>query len=315
VAIASGAAIVIATIAVHSFSGADAGERATDLVRRELTTEGLARHRADFELSKAALEQLYLEALPAFALELGLTPAEFEQQVLSRYPTLAQLAPAEVRAAGYEFAEGIVANLENHQTDFVQADAIPVGWLPMTAGPWLAVAFGAVLVAAGLLTLLRPSRLALWLIAVLGIALIVGPLVVRFPQKASAARDLLESLTFSTELAAETRVLMETAEAATVEVEERLFPDMAAALEMTPAQLDALVAQRYPAIATARGQFDEVFQRYEVRVQIRERAVGIVPEAQRYPLTAVSWWAFVPGALTALAAGAALARRSRRSAA
>jgi hypothetical protein len=308
VAIASGAAIVIATIAVHSFSSADAGERSTDLVRSELTAQGLARHRADFDLTKAAVEQLYGQAFPAFAQRLGMTPTQFDQQVLPRYPAVAQFAPVERRDAALRFAERVLMNLERHEQDFADADAIPVSWLPMSLAPWLAVLVGIVLVAAGAIVLVRPSRLVLAVVAAIGLALVIGPLVTRFPQKANAAKDLLDSLTFSDALAAKTRAFVESGKAATDQLEHRAFPDLAAALNMTPAQLDEFVSQRFPAIATARSQFDDVFRRYDRRARIREVGVSLVPKAQRYPLTAVVWWALVPGILIALTAGVAVWR-------
>jgi hypothetical protein len=308
VALAAGATIVIGTIAIGSFSRADAGEAATDLVRSEMTPQGLARHRADFEIATSATEELYSEAFPAIAAELGLSPDEFEQQVQLRYPAIAEFLSEERRDEAYAFAEGIVANLELHQEDFAQADAIPVSWMPMDLGPWLAIALGGLLAVVGLVTLLRPSPVAVATIALIGLALVVGPLVTRFPQKAVAARDLLDSLTFTEELSAETRDLKEAGDAATEELEQRLVPDVAAALGITAAEFDSIIDARFPAIARASPQFEEIFDRYEARVRIREQGLHVIPVAADYPLASIAWWAVGLGALTAVAAGVALFR-------
>lgn len=311
VAIASGAAIVIGTIATKSFSRADAGQAATDLVRPEMTPDGLAQHRADFEIATAAVEELYAEAFPVLAAEVSLTPEEFEQQIEANYPAVGEFISSERREEAYAFAEAIVANLERHQEDFEEADAIPVSWMTMDVGPWLAVALGAVLALAGVIAVLRPSRLALAIVAVLGLALVVGPLVTRFPQKAYATRDLLDSLTFSTELAAETRALGDAANAATEELNQELLPDIATALGLTQTELDERIAESFPAIARAGPQFDEIFQRYDARIRIREEGTDVIPIAAAYPLTEIGWFAIGLGALTAVPAIAALVARSR----
>jgi hypothetical protein len=306
VAAASGLAFVGGTLAADTFSRADAGEAATDLVRPELEPAGLAAHRADFELTRAATDELYAAALPGFAADLGLSPAQFETQVLPGYPAVAALADPAVRADTLAFAEGIVANLEAHQHDFEEADDIPVGWLPMTAGPWVAVVIGMVLVVAGVWVALRPTAAPLVVVAVLGLAAVIGPIAVRYPQKAAAADDLLATLNVTPEIAARTRDLLESAEAAQAELEQRLFPDVAAARGMSAAAFDADLAARFPAVAEGRVEFPGVFERYEVRVQIREGGLAVIPEAKRFPLEAVTWWSVVPGALTAVAAIAAL---------
>ena len=145
VAILCGLTLVLAIIASSTFSRADDGQRATDLVRAELTRQGLARHRADYELAKNGVQQFYDEALPAFAMQLGITPQAFGQIVEARYPAVGKLADPSVRAQSFTLADSIVTNLERHQHDFEEADAIPVSWLPMTVGPWVGVVVGVAL--------------------------------------------------------------------------------------------------------------------------------------------------------------------------
>jgi hypothetical protein len=306
----------VATLVARTPSRADAGEAATDLVRPELTEDGLASHRADFELTRAATDALYEELLPAYADELGFSPAVFASEVLPGYPALAALADPAARADTYRFAEGIVANLEAHQDDFAEADAIPVGWLPMTAGPWVALAAAALVVGAGAWAALRGGRAPLVTLVVLGALAVVGPLAARYPQKADAADDLLATLDVTPEIAAQTRELLVTAQDAQAELEGRFLPDLASGLGLTQPELDADIATRFPAVATGRDELPAVFARYERRVEIREGGLEVIPEAKRFPLGAVTWWAVVPGALLALAAGIALvtARTGRAAA-
>ena len=306
VAILCGLTLVLAIIASSTFSRADDGQRATDLVRAELTRQGLARHRADYELAKNGVQQFYDEALPAFAMQLGITPQAFGQIVEARYPAVGKLADPSVRAQSFTLADSIVTNLERHQHDFEEADAIPVSWLPMTVGPWVGVVVGVALMLTGVWALIRRTRLPLALIGVLGLLLIVGPLITRFPQKADAAERLLGTLNVTPAIAAHTRDVLEAAGAALDETDQRLFPDVAAQLHETPQQLDATIAERFPAVARLRAQEAAVYRRYERRVEIREAGLKVIPEAKKFPLQSAFWWTVVPGALAVIASALAL---------
>jgi hypothetical protein len=311
VALLCGSAVLIAILVGQTFDRADAGEQATDLVRSELGPEGLRRHRADLELVRAAFDDLEA-ALPSFAAALRTDPAEFEQSVTTEYPAVGAILDDERREEGLRFAEGIVSNLEQHREDFAEADDIPVPWLPMTAGPWVGTLLAAGLVGTGLWGLLRPGAAPVVATAVLALVAIVGPLAVRFPQKATAADRLLDTLNVTPAIAAETRDILEGARAAGRELEDGLFPDLARAVGVSDTRFDEVVAEQFPDLARGREQFDAVFARYETRVRIREAGLGVVPEAKRFPLQAVTWWGVVPGAITLVAAGVALAPVARR---
>jgi hypothetical protein len=136
--------------------------------------------------------------------------------------------------------------------------------------------------------------------------MVVAPIATGFPQKAAGAHDLLATLNVTPAIAAHTRDVLETAKAAADEMERRVYPDLAAALHVTPQQLDATIAQRFPAVARLRANLEPIFQRYDRRVGIREKGLTIIPEAKRFPLQRALWWAVVPGALVAVACGAAL---------
>jgi hypothetical protein len=314
VAVVAGGAVIAAIIAGKTFSRADAGDQATDLVRSELSVAGLRQHHADLDASEAGIQQLFDEALPAFAQQQGVTPAEYQQLITTRYPAVARLQPPQARADGFKLARGILTNLERHQHDFAEADAIPVPWLPMRVGPWFGTGVGVLLVGLGLWGLVRPGGAALIAAGVLGALMVVAPLATRYPQKAEGAHDLLATLNVTPAIAAHTRDVLEDAKGAADEMEQRVYPDVAAALHVTPQELDATIAQRYPAVAGLRTDLQSIFQRFEHRVQIRERGVSVIPEAKKFPLQSALWWAVVPGAIVAIACAAALLAGRSRSA-
>lgn len=311
VALASGLVVIGAMASADTFSRADAGEQATDLVRAELSPEGLRRHRLDLELARDAFEELD-EAMPVFAADLRLAPAELDRRIEADYPAVAPILDRQARRDAFDFANGIVTNLERHQEDFEKADGIPVTWLPMTAAPWVATAMAVALASTGLWALLRPGTVPLAAIAALGLVAVIAPLAVRFPEKAAAADSLLDTLNVTPAIAEHTRDLLESARAASDEMEDELFSDLAAALDMSSTEFDSHVAERFPAIARGRTELDAAFARYERRVSIREAGLTVVPEAKQFPLRAVTWWSVVPGAITAVVAGVAMAGIARR---
>jgi hypothetical protein len=301
VALTVGLALLVAVLASSLFSRADAGEAATDLVRPELTVDGVRQHRADFELTKRATDQLVDEAMPAIGAVLGLDAT----QLAARYPSIA--AAGAQRSTIYPFAEKIVANLERHQTDFETADDIPLAGLPMTAAPPFALFAIAVLIACALLTLLRRGRVWLFGLAGFALLLIIAPFATGYPDKASKAAAVLDSLNVSHELAAQTRAHFDTMVAAADEFEHKTAPDLLAVTGGSRSRLDQQLAAEFPALAEGRQQFTAVFRRYDERVTIRERGVDSVVEAKRFPLEAVTWWMVVPGAVVFAAAALSLA--------
>jgi hypothetical protein len=144
----------------------------------------------------------------------------------------------------------------------------------------------------------------------LGVVAVIGPLAVRLPQKANAADSLLDTLNVTPEIAAHTRDLLDGARAATEQMEDELYPDVAADGRMTAEEFEAELTEAFPALAP--GALEDVFARYERRVRIRESGLTIVPEAKKFPLQAVTWWSVVPGAITAVACAAAITARRRQ---
>jgi hypothetical protein len=310
VAIAAGLVVLAGVVASHLPSSAKAGEAATDLVRPELTAAGVAQHRADFELTKRATDELVDSAMPTVGALLGLSPA----QVADRYPHIA--AAGAQRATIYPFAEKIVANLERHQSDFSAADDIPMAGLPMTAAPWIALGAIVVSIALGLLVIWRADRSApLIALALFGLCLVVAPFATGYPDKAKKANSVLDSLNVSHELAAQTRTHFNTMVAAANEFEQQTVPDLIKATGLSRPVLDAQLGQQFPALSEGRQQFAAVFARYDARVSIRERGVDAVNKAKKFPLASVTVWTVVPGLVVLLAAGWALVDERRRRAA
>ena len=307
VALTVGLVLLVAVLVSNLFSRAEAGEAATDLVRPELTVEGIKQHRADFELTKRATDQLVDETMPAVGEALGLSAVQLE----ARYPRIA--AAGAQRSTIYPFAERIVANLERHQADFQSADDIPLAGLPMTAAPPIALAAIGVLIAGAALTWLRPGRVLLIGLAGFALLLVVAPFATGYPDKASKADAVLDSLNVSHDLAAQTRAHFDTMAAAADEFEHKTVPDLVAVTGGSSSRLDQQLAAEFPAVAEGRRQFAAVFRRYDERVTIRERGVDSVEEAKRFPLEAVTWWMVVAGAVLFTAAALSLAYERRSS--
>src|SRR3954447_10888765 len=193
IAILLGSAMILAPAALHLFSRASAAERLTDDIRPAMTDRALAQTRAEFDLERAGLREFVDTGIPHLAADLGQTPAAFRASIDREFPAVStgiQQLPAIT-----PFVDNAINLFDENRAKFHSADAIPTTWLPYTAGPWMLIGFGALLVLLGAAVALgRGGRASLVGLLVVALFLAVTPLAVRFPQKASAGRQLVALL-------------------------------------------------------------------------------------------------------------------------
>src|SRR5207302_8792698 len=82
---------------------------------------------------------------------------------------------------------GVVGTLAAEQGRFASADAIPTTSLPATTVPWGLLVAGIVLLGLGIVVAIRPGRVLALVAVALGALLVVVPLSLSLPHKASAA--------------------------------------------------------------------------------------------------------------------------------
>ena len=167
------------------------------------------------EASTAVVEQVF----PAFAQELGISQAEFEQRLRTSHPEAAS-AFLDQRDAIFASIDTTVSNLEAHQDDYDAADAIPTSFIPLSVMPWFALAFGLLLIGLGVWAWVQPGRASAAVVALAGAILITFTLVAQLPSKGAQAEDLLDSLNIDEEIATRTRTEFETFRAGTEDLKE-----------------------------------------------------------------------------------------------
>ena len=287
-------------------------ERTADLVRPDMTDAGLARHRQDFETARIVLVGLDKDVLPATAAGLGTTPARLRGQIDANYPAVAKLLAEKDLIV--PFAELGVSNLERHQEQFQRADELPVTWLPGYALAFLNLALAAAVIASGIVLLRsraeRTRRAAFGVVLAASAILIVVSLALEIPDKARNAQTVLDSLVPTQQVVDRTEASLATARAASTELDQRLFPDLATALGTTPLGFQQALAREFPAIAVALTEIPGTLDHYDARVAIRTAGAPDLRTLKGLPVGTLGWFAPAFGLLLAMVAiGGVLASR------
>lgn len=277
-------------------------EHVSNLVRPELTDEGLAQHREDYEAMSLALVGIRDDVLPAVAQSLGVTSADLQSQLAANYPDTARLLE-EVDTI-IPFAEQGVSNLERNQESFHSADDFPLPGLPSYALAILDLFLAAVLVAAGVVLWRGPaagSRTgALLAAAVVAATLIALPLAIRVPAKTADAQVVLDSLNPAQAVVTKTETLLATTKGGLLEFENELLPGLAAALGTTSATLRSTIAAEFPDTAPALNDLPGLAARYEARVAIRSNGAEEIRRLKGIPVRELGWFGPAFGTLVAL---------------
>src|SRR3954471_19786826 len=92
-------------------------------------------------------------------------------------------APAVVSLVG-----PVIGQMEGARADYHRADQIPTGFLGLSTAPWLFLAVGVLLIAAGAFAIARPGRQSMLGVGLVGLAIVVAPLALQIPGKVDAAR-------------------------------------------------------------------------------------------------------------------------------
>ena len=93
------------------------------------------------------------------------------------------------------------------------------------------------------------------------------------------------------------------------EVKDKLVPALAVRLNQSPAQVQALIAQRYPAVATGLAEWPSIAPSAAVLAAHQRANVKSFAEGDGAPFRTLPWLVIGPALLVALLCGIALVRR------
>jgi hypothetical protein len=286
----------------------------TNSFRPAFKPAALTQTKADMATVQAMSDELRAKTLPAVAGALKMTPAQLQAFIAQNFPAVNKGVSQLDTVLPY--FSNLIAGLDAQAPNFRKADAIPTKNLPATTVPYIFLLPGLLLAGLSVLGWVLSStaaRRAVWGCGAVGLVLIVAPLVLTVPAKAQAVDNLTNAFrpVFTAQGAATTRANMDTVQNMSDELQAKMLPALAGALQMTPAQLQAFIGQNFPAVAKGVSQLNVILPRFQGLVKGIEGNVGTFKKADSIPTkgtpTTLLHWLFVlPGIALVLTAGVAL---------
>lgn len=314
IVLAAGLAMIVLPLAFNSFTRADQAQQLLNGARPIVTPPALQQQFVAGLQTASQTEQLLIgPGFAQLASDLGEAPAQFQAQVDAQWPAI---AGAQQQASAIDATTlTILTNLERHQHDFQLADSIPVSGFPLTSSIWILVVFGVIVIAAALWLLFRPGLVPAVAITALGVVFVVSAFALNLPGKASAAHQVLSSLTISPAKDAKIQADFETVSAAFGQVQTQLLPQVAQAVGTDPAALSSQLDAAVPGLAAGLSQIPSILDRFHGAIVFREANVNNVPPVRSFPFQELLWAEIALGAVVAVGGGlSVMVSRSRRQA-
>jgi hypothetical protein len=265
-----GLTFVLITLVANLFRVGPAFDRMSDGFRPVMTQANIQAAQQNVRGLATAGTEIQTKLLPALAQQLHMTPAQLQQMMSSRYPAVAT-GLEQVQPITTNFT-ALLNNLDRTQPLFVSADAIPTKSIPAASVPWSLFAVGLVAIGLGVLVWLSPRTRGPAIAAVVGAALIALPLSLNLLHKAANADQMNANLkpVYNQSLIDNANGALRTLGAMGTQMQQTMLPELATQLGMTPAQLEGMLQQNFPATAaalkslpTAMTSFGDLVQRFD----------------------------------------------------
>ena len=316
--VASALSIVIGlTLSVGTLAAglrpALAGERLLNGARGAASAEASERLVADADLIAAGLQAMAAGELPAMRASLGQSETEFGSLLASDFPNVADNLA--IIGEGGDSVRKVAANLARLSTDFEQADALPVGFIPLPVAAVGFVGLGLALLVCGVLAWRRTARWPLMLIAAIAFGSASANLITRSPQKAAAAERVIGGVNLADDITDQMQRRFDGASGFLSAYRSELLPAVAIALGADVDDLTARLDTQFPASARLRGvEGVAALRNVEHNITFRRRNVGRFGVVKGLPMDELLWAATALLALLGVSALVAVARTPRSSA-
>jgi hypothetical protein len=306
VAVICGLGLVAAPFALSLFDRAPAGERITDRFRQTLSTNGLHDLAANFGTMGALVDTFDNRAAPALAAQLRMTPAEFQAYVADNFPAVA--AGVKGIPPLVAFVTPVAAQLEALHPQFAAVDSLPFLGLPLTTVPWILVLLGGGLVALGAIVLAVPGRVGVLVAGAVGLAMIVVPLALSYPQKATDAGKVaaVGRVALSAKAAAGAQQANRLIDGLVTQAQTQMLPAVAARLHETPAALEGTIAADFPAVTRGLAAWARIKPGAFDLVRRQVASVHDAAELNGLDFAPLPWLIIGPGIALLLLGGAAV---------
>jgi hypothetical protein len=306
-----GAAFVAVTLMANLFHVGPAFDRLTTDFRPVMTQKAIQTDRQDIAALDAASTEIQTKMMPALAQQLGMTPAQFSTMMAQQYPAVtAGLAAVPQITPSFS---SLVTTLDEQRPYFKAADAIPTTSIPATSVPWSLFAVGLLTAGLGVWVWFKPRSSAITATAV-GAALIAVPLILNMPHKASYADTLNDNLrpVYTQSLITQADSSLTTLSAMGTEMQQKMLPDLATQLKMTPDQLNAFFGENFPATSAALTGLPQSLGRFQDLVKTFDGRLSDYNTLEPVSFVPIVWFMIGGGAALFLLGGAGVVITSRR---
>lgn len=295
-----GIAFIGSVVVNRLFSVGPAFESMSDGFRPAMQPAAIAALTNDLAGLQAVSDEFGAKAVPTFSSAMHMTPEQFTSFMQQTYPDVAAGISA-LPAITTNF-RGVVGTLANEQDRFASADAIPTSSLPATTIPWGLLAAGFVLLGLGVLIFARPVRGVAIAAAIVGAALVVVPLVISLPSKASAADTMNEHLkpVYTAQMLTGAQGALGTVGAMGVQMQEML-PALGQQLGMDQTQLNAFLGENLPAMAQGMQAMPAAMGRFTTMVRTFRAHLSDYDTSKSVAFVPIVWTIIVGGILALLA--------------
>ncbi len=268
-----GAGLVALTLISNLFAVGPAFEDLITDFRPALTQASIDTAKADIAGMSAVQEEFTTKLAPALSQQLKMTPAQFDGFVSAQFPAVA--AGMAALPTVVPTFDGLINTLDKQRPLFASADAIPTESLPATTVPWALLGAGILVFLIGL-AMLRSPKAGGAVALVVGLLLVVLPLVLSLPGKASDADQLNANLApvYNQTLVDNAAGALGTIGAMGGEMQTKMLPALATQLKMSPEQLQTFLGSNFPATAKALQTMPASMERFNGLVKVFDENLG-----------------------------------------
>ena len=306
-----GGGFVAVTLAANLFNVGPAFDRLTDDFNPVMTEQAIQTDRQDIAALDAAGTEIQNKMVPALAQQLGMTPAQFSTMMAEQYPDVtAGLAAVPEITPSFS---SLVTTLDEQRPYMKAADAIPTTSIPATSVPWSLFGVGLLTAGLGVWVWFKPRGSAV-AVTLVGAALIAVPLILSMPHKASYADTLNDNLkpVYTQELVTSAGASVATLSAMGTEMQQKMLPDLATQLNMTPKQLNTFMAENFPDTSAALAELPQSLGRFQALVATFDGRLSDYQTLKPASFVPIVWFMIGGGIALFLLGGAGVVITNKR---
>ena len=298
-----GAAFIILTLTQNLFRVGTDFEALTTDFRPVMQDESIQGYQAGIEGLAAAGEEFQTQLMPALSLALQMSPEQLQAFMADQYPATAQ-GMAALPQLTTEFG-GLVTMLDQQQSNFESADAIPTSNVVAQTVPWGFFVFGLAALGLGIWAIAGHVKFTSTAALVLGVVVIVATFAMAMPSKASDADDLNAALkpVYTTETVQQAQGGLAVLGAMGNEMSTSMLPGLAEAMQLTPDQLNAFLENSFPATAQALATMPEALASFDEMATVFDQNLENYDTIKPVDMSNLVW-ALIGGSLLLALAGA-----------